>query len=489
MKNIDKNFFKSKQKKRNYLHFDEKRSSDYLYSYVTKPSNIIRHSFYPFISYNLNEKKIRQGYIRITKSRQCPQKGYISPEPIFKLVKYPPCIIHHKKYPFISYKKAKKYPVQTTKNRLINYAGYLDSAIYAYYTELLTPLYEKYLINNTLEDTVTAYRKIERTINGKITAKCNIHFSKDVFSIIDTKKDCLVLCFDISKFFDTIDHEILKNNWCSILGMGSLPDDHYKVYKSLTRFSSVDRALLYKELGLSLKSKTLNKRYKSLCTPKDFRKKIRKKGLIFTNKTSKGIPQGSPLSGLLSNIYMMNFDKQVKDYLDNIDGSYFRYSDDMIFIISAIHEDKLSVFIRSEINKLKIVINDKKTQKVIFNNGKVNIDPSSINYNNPSKLQYLGLLYDGDKVFLRETGISKYKYKTRKAIRMRTAHYRNLKSEGKLNRSKIYRRTLHSRFTYIGKRNYISYVFRVSKVHNSKNVKTQVKGHYNLFKEYLNKRI
>ena len=57
MKNIDRNFFKSKQKKRNYLHFDEKRSPDYLYSYVTKPSNIIRHSFYPFISYNRNEKK------------------------------------------------------------------------------------------------------------------------------------------------------------------------------------------------------------------------------------------------------------------------------------------------------------------------------------------------------------------------------------------------------------------------------------------------
>ena len=72
---------------------------------------------------------------------------------------------------------------------------------------------------------------------------------------------------------------------------------------------------------------------------------------------------------------------------------------------------------------------------------------------------------------------------------MRSAHYRRLKFNNNQNGSKIYKRTLHSRFTYIGKRNYISYVFRVSDVHNSKNVKRQIKGHYKLFKEYLDARI
>mgnify|MGYP000240413306 CR=1 FL=1 len=75
---------------------------------------------------------------------------------------------------------------------------------------------------------------------------------------------------------------------------------------------------------------------------------------------------------------------------------------------------------------LKLKINDKKTQHIEFQNGvvKKNGNPS-LNY--PHKLQYLGLLYDGQEVFLRETGLSKFHYKLRKAIRMRSAHYKKLK--------------------------------------------------------------
>lgn len=486
---INKDFFQNKQKKRNYLHFDQKYSPAFLYSYIINPSNIVQHSFYPFISYNLNDRKIRKCYIRIAKAKHCPRKGYTPPTPIFKPPTFKPSLIQHSYYPFISYKKAKKYAVKCNKVRLINYASHLDSAIYSYYTELLSPSYEDSLIRNNLEDTVLAYRKIERTIDNKVVSKCNIHFSKDVFSIISQKKDCIVLCFDISKFFDNLDHQILRNNWCSLLNVDYLPEDHYKVYKSLTKFASVDKELLYRELGLSLNSRTLNKRHKTLCETKDFRSRVRGKGLITTNHSPKGIPQGSALSGFLSNVYMIQFDKNVKKYLENIGSIYFRYSDDMIFIVDDINESQLVDFIKIEIEKLKLTINDNKTQRVVFKNGAAIIDVKNISYNNPSKLQYLGLLYDGKQVFLRDTGISRYNHKLRKAVRMRSAHYRSLKNKNNLNGTKIYKRTLHSRFTYIGKRNYISYVFRVSEVHNSKNVKRQVKGHYKLFRDYLDKRI
>lgn len=486
---INEDFFQNKQKKRNYLHFDNKYSPSFLYSYIINPSNIIKHSFYPFISYNLHDRKIKKGYIRIAKAKHCPIKGYIPTTPTFKPLIYSPNIIQHSHYPFISYKKAKKYVVKSSKVRLINYASHLDSAIYAYYTELLSPSYEESLIRNNLENTVLAYRKIERTIDGKTVSKCNIHFSKDVFSIVSQKKNCIVLCFDISKFFDNLDHQILKNNWCSLLNVSHLPEDHYKVYKSLTKFASVDKELLYKELGLSLNSRTLHKRHKTLCETKDFRSRVRGKGLISTNHTSRGIPQGSALSGFLSNVYMMQFDKNIKKYLENINSVYFRYSDDMIFIVDDINELQLVNFIKSEIGKLKLTINDNKTQRVVFGDGIANIDVNNVSYNNPSKLQYLGLLYDGKQVFLRDTGISRYNHKLRKAVRMRSAHYRKLKENNNQNGTTIYRKTLHSRFTYIGKRNYISYVFRVSEVHNSKNVKRQVKGHYKLFEKYLGERI
>lgn len=472
---IDESFFKKRQKERNYLHFDEKCSPAYLHSYITRPSKIIQHSFYPFISYDLIDKKI--------------EKTYLHPKLIYKPVISSPKKISHSFYPFISYKKAKKYAISTSKTRFISYASHFDSDIYAYYAKLLEAPYENYLLKNDLEDCALAYRKIERVLNNKMVSKCNIHFSKDVFSIVSEQKNCVVLCYDVSKFFDNLDHQILKDNWCSLLNVNHLPEDQYKVYKSLTKFASVDKELLYKELGLSLNSRTLHKRHRVLCNPKEFRSRIRGKGLVSTNTTLKGIPQGSSLSGLLSNIYMMQFDKDLNNYLKGIEGRYFRYSDDMLFIVDKEYESQLIHFIHNQIAKLKLDINGKKTQRVVFKDGVVDFDINNVSYQNPSKLQYLGLLYDGEQVFLRDTGISRYNRKLRKAIRMRSAHFRRLKGNNNQNGSKIHMRTLHSRFTYIGKRNYISYVFRVSEVHNSKSVKRQVKGHYKLFRKYLDERV
>lgn len=109
-------------------------------------------------------------------------------------------------------------------------------------------------------------------------------------------------------------------------------------------------------------------------------------------------------------------------------------------------------------------------------------------FNYPHKLQYLGVLYDGDNVFLRETGLSKFHYKLRKAIRMRSAHYRKLEQNNRHNNHNMYMRKLYTRFTYIGKRNYVSYAYRVAKEFASKNIKRQVKGHYDLFNNYLEKK-
>ena len=136
---------------------------------------------------------------------------------------------------------------------------------------------------------------------------------------------------------------------------------------------------------------------------------------------------------------------------------------------------------------MNLKINHKKTQKIVFKDGVVQkSEPESFNF--PLKLQYLGVLYDGNKVFLREIGLSKFHYKLRKAIRMRSAHYRNLEKDNKHNNHDIYMKTLHDRFTYIGNRNYVSYVYRVAKEFESKNIKRQIKGHFNIFTDYLEKK-
>jgi Reverse transcriptase (RNA-dependent DNA polymerase). len=55
---------------------------------------------------------------------------------------------------------------------------------------------------------------------------------------------------------------------------------------------------------------------------------------IFIEKESKkGIPQGTSISAVLANVYMIDFDKKVCALLKNLGGMYRRYSDDFIIVI------------------------------------------------------------------------------------------------------------------------------------------------------------
>lgn len=319
----------------------------------------------------------------------------------------------------------------------------------------------------------------------------SIHFAKEVFDIVKEKQNCVVLCFDISGFFDNLDHSLLKNMWCKVINQSLLPSDHYKVYKSLTQYAYVEKEKLYRALNLSLNSRVLHRNMDRLCDIKTFRSEVRAKGLIKKNLKNKGIPQGSPISGMLSNVYMIDFDCIISEKIEKLNGKYFRYCDDMIFILDSANKEYAQNLILSEISKLKLKINDKKTQTVIFENGKVKVDmgKGSPSFNFPHKLQYLGVLYDGQNIFLRETGLSKFHFKLRKAIRMRVSHYKKIEAKGEHGGHSIYMRSLYTRFTYIGSRNYVSYAYRVAATFESKNVKRQISGHYNVFNSYLNKKL
>jgi hypothetical protein len=459
---VDVHFFERRNKVRNYLHFDRKISNKKIFEYVTNSEIISTHSFFPTISYSLKEEKI----CKKSKSKRFFSVGgklksrYIIDENSYK-----------------------------EKLRLINFPSHIDGNIYAYYSKILELNYSKYLSDNDLESNVIAFRKItEIDKSGDKKSLCNIHFARNVFNFIEAKKNCFVLCLDISGFFDNLDHQILKENWVQLLNESKLPKDHYQVYKSLTKYSYVDKRDLYSVLGLSLNSRTLHKNLDRLCDIQTFRKKIRENKLIKKNLKNKGIPQGSPMSGMLSNIYMMDFDKEVSKLVSELNGQYFRYCDDMIFIIDEEFADKLNQFILDKISNIKLNINIKKTQKIIFKNGKIQINnPPSFNY--PNKLQYLGVLFDGENVFLRETGLSKFHYKFRKAIRMRSKHYKKLKLSNNHNNQEMYMKTLHSRFTYIGNRNYVSYAYRVANTLESKNIRSQIKSHFSDFNDYLDKKM
>lgn len=118
---VNEKFFEKRHKERNYLHFDKKRSPAFTYKYVINPSNIIKHSFYPFISYDLVDRKIK----KVIK--------YYGRNLRFKPLLNSPSLINHELYPFISYKlknrkftNKDKYVAYNFKIRGISYACHLD---------------------------------------------------------------------------------------------------------------------------------------------------------------------------------------------------------------------------------------------------------------------------------------------------------------------------------------------------------------------------
>lgn len=414
--------------RRKYIHFDIKISPHNSITNISNPTFIKTRAFWPFI-----------------------ESGIV----------------------FSRYKKDKESGSRhiEPKERKICYASHLDSQIYSYYNFLLTQKYEQRLTENALLDSVIAYRSIDK--------KCNIHFAYDIFESIKNYQEIVALTFDIENFFDTLDHQLLLKQWKSILAFEYLPIDHYKVFKSLTKFSSVKLEDLNKIFNLDQKLKI---NYRKICSSFEFREKVRNTGLIVTNSSNKGIPQGSPLSGLLSNIYMLDFDILMNSKVNDLNGLYRRYSDDLLFLIPPSNKDEMKQFVLEAITSLcKLEINLSKTDVTMFNKLADNSIIATNELNKPSLLQYLGFNFDGKNILIRSSSISRFYRNMKKRINRSVWQTKN----SKFNKSKVFKRKLYRLYSHLGKRNFISYAFRASNIQNSDKIKKQVSKHWNFINQKL----
>lgn len=296
--------------------------------------------------------------------------------------------------PLIHYNKEYKHYNNFLKIRKICYPSHRDGYVYAYYANvILAPKYERLLSNIKLSDCVCAYRS---DIGNNYT------IASDIFRKIKIFENCTVLTFDISSFFDNIDHENLKKLWCYLLGQEKLPLDHYKVYKSITKYSYISKKELnkYNDINIHLVKK-LN---------------------IITNKINRGIPQGTQISAILSNIYMLDFDKKMYNEFCLNGGIYRRYADDILLMFPSLECDtntiskKVSEFLKQSGKNLEL--NNGKTEVIKFKNGKIY---------ETKPLQYLGLTYDGNKVLIRNSSLSKYYIKLIRFCRKAYNYSRNTK--------------------------------------------------------------
>lgn len=426
-----------KWKTKNYTHFDINKNFKTLEEEIIffeeffSKNDISKYEFKPFIRYEISEKRFT--FLKDEK----PDENYF----------------------YDSRNENAKFYWHKEKLRPIIYASHIDSYIYSYYSFLLWKNYENFLLKNNLEKNILAYRTVEKIVDKRVIWKNNIDFSLDIFQDIINVKDCVVFAFDISWFFDTLDHNILKKELIKVLWKENFWNDWYKIYKNITKFCYVDK----KTIDYNNLIKRLNKKYNfpKIIDIEKFNKlkqvlkkdwiKLIKRNPEYPEVNDKNpdkkniwIPQWTPISGMLANLYMNNFDIILKKYVDKINWKYYRYSDDILLIIPFDYKENyldkiknVSEFVLENIKQIWLKINNSKTEISIFSDWKIlkNVEYSKdkdkflIKNEKPIlPFQYLWFTFDWIRVLIRNKTLSNYYKKLIQTLK-RIKHLKDIKKD------------------------------------------------------------
>ncbi len=187
-----------------YPHFDQVLKPEEVLALVTNPTRVAQNAFFPLLRYTKHWQPFR------------PSRDSV---------------------------KARPKP----KDRPIRYAARRDAYIFAYYRHLLREPYEAELARLGVAHCPVAYRRIPTEADAR-RGKCNIQFAQEAVTRIRKLGDCHAIAVDISSYFESINHERLKALWCRLLGAETLPDDHFAVFKNITKYRVVDRVAAYRRL-------------------------------------------------------------------------------------------------------------------------------------------------------------------------------------------------------------------------------------------------
>lgn len=508
-----KDWFKIKRYPHIGLPLDNRDRFKWIEKYVTNPEMVSKHSFLPFIHKTTKVKKFRKVY--------SIEHGDVN-----------------KKYK-IGDKVLRKV---AEKKRELFYASHLDSLIFSYYAKLLSDCYEAKFKDKefNLNEVVNAYRSVPVYPEKETSSnKCNIDFANDVFKyVLDYKeKYFTVFAFDISSFFDNLNHKLLREVWANVIGLDKLPDDHFNVFKNITRFSHVDIVDIFEEFKNKIYTRKINKfgvpleikqkkvdciRYLrnqdaiAFCSKEEF---FKLKGKLLQPSKTKikdgieiyrdfGIPQGSPISSVLANIYLLHFDNTINKFITSNGGIYRRYSDDMVVVCPMNVKKELAELVYNEIEKYKLKIQPTKTQIFQFKreNDKLICGQEfeeKINWN--KNFIYLGFEFDGENVLLKSASLSGYYRKMKRSVR-RAKHFSTRKYSP--NKGVIFKRRIFKKFSYKGAMrtrkyywnedekkfvktdsynwgNFLSYAYKASKIMVNNKIKQQTKRHWNILNELI----
>jgi|GEM_PF-1192939 hypothetical protein len=433
------------------IHFDRNRPFEDVSGYVSNPENIAKHAFYPFIRFYL------------------PKKIYRRDE----------------------HKKLIRLEEHEKREREISYASHLDSNIFSFYAEKLTDKYENLLENENCGQSVIAYRKD--------LGKSNVDFARDAFVKVkevceENQQDCIVaICYDIEDFYGSLDHKILKEKLCEVLQTGNptqLPKDYFNIYKAMTKFSWVEEEKLLKTLGIN--KKWLSARDCFCQNAKEFREKVRANQLIRSNENCYGIPQGSSISPVFSNIYMLSFDREMTQYAEQRNAFYLRYSDDILWLCleNSCAEDKEKI--ESELRELRLEVNGDKKKESRFKYDSGKIENVSMENGTAVPLEYLGFSFDGKCCFLRNKTLSNYYIKMSGFItRLKRLAAYSKQDCGELYVCKIYRGFSHLAKKQAKRTNFILYALEADKKFKEAGLRSgirhQIRKHWDFIHRQIKK--
>ncbi len=293
-----------------------------------------------------------------------------------------------------------------------------------------------------------AYRKIASPNGG---GKCNIDFAKEAFDTICKQDNCVAIALDIKSFFESLDHDRIKEVWCRLLEVERLPPDHFAVFKNITRYHVVDQKDAYRRLGFIEEITQANgqtrdrytiprrKMPTQLCTPAEFREKIcgglpNLPSLVKPNADESGnlrnhgIPQGVPISDLIANFYLLDFDCEMERYVSQKGGTYLRYSDDILLIVpsneaQAFEAEKHVAECMKKCGPA-MKINEKKTSMVQFSRRGKNLAFNHLRgTQGKNGFEYLGFRFDGNQIYVRDSTISRFYRKVTLAAKAVTREF------------------------------------------------------------------
>jgi len=421
-----------------YSHFDKKVSLVQCWSYISNPDNIKRHSFYPFIHYSINNTKYNK------------EKGVV---PKFRDICYP---------------------------------AHIDRCIYQYYSFLLNQKYNQRVIADGISESAIAYRNN--------LGMSNINFAKRAFDFIRNFNSCYIIVGDFTDFFGSIDHKYLKKQLLSLLVCKSLPPDYYAVYKNITRYSVWDLESLLALNGLKKSKagvKALNDKVQVL-SHSDFKKY--KSQYVKPNKETYGIPQGSPISAVLSNIYMLEFDKLINEYVKINNGLYMRYSDDFIIVFPNVEKSTFKEHLKWVQDTIRsiphLTLQSEKTQIFHFDSKRVrNCNDEFLERVKRGKnvLNYLGFAFDGDIITVRDKTITKYYYRLYRKIKTIVKNNGYTYKGNKIGFKKLY--LMYScKGAHVGNGNFLTYIERCERVFGKgEAINRGTKRHLQKIRKRLNK--